>query len=284
VTDFVFATSVANSVPGHLGAHPDDIDDLGHSQRINNTIKFKSTTFNGFTFAGMYSLGGVAGDFTSRQFWSGAMSYANGPLTVAAGYTNARSPNLSYFGTGGTSGPATTNNLGSLGSATTAQSNPVYAGFASAHSLTIAEGGVKYQIGSATVGATFGHISFDNLGDLGSGPNPLRYTGSAGFNDAEINGSYQITPTIQVAAAYNYLHGSSVSGSGGATGGVTYHQGLLSAAYFLSKRTELYAIGIYQQASGKDSLNQPAVASVTGVSPSSTDRQTVVRLGILHRF
>lgn len=284
MTDFVFTTSVANSVPGHLGAHPDDIDDLGHSQRINNTIKFKSATFDGFTFGGMYGLGGVAGDFTGRQFWSGALSFVAGPLTVAAGYTNARSPNLSYFGTGGTSGPASSNNLGSAGSATTAQSNPVYAGFASAHSLTIAEGGVKYQIGAATLGALFSHISFDNLGDLASGPNPLRYAGTASFNDAEVSGSYQITPTIQVAAAYNYLHGASLSGISGSTGGVTYHQGLISAAYLLSKRTEVYAIGIFQQASGRDSLNQPAVASVTGVSPSATDRQTVVRLGILHRF
>ncbi|WP_345816883.1 porin (plasmid) [Paraburkholderia sp. PREW-6R] len=284
MTDFVFTTSVANSVPGHLGAHPDDIDDLGHSQRINNTIKFKSATFDGFTAAGMYGLGGVAGDVTNRQFLSGALSFASGPLTVAAGYTSARNPNLSYFGTGGTSGPATSDNLGSVGSATAAQSNPVYAGFSSAHSLSIAEGGAKYQIGPATIGAVFSHISFNNLGDLNSGPNPLRYRGTAIFNDAEINGSYAITPSIQVAAAYDYLHGGSVSGAGGSTGGVTYHQGLVSAAYLLSKRTEVYAIGIYQQASGRDSLNQPAVASVTNVSPSSTDRQTVVRLGILHRF
>ncbi len=268
MTDFVFATSVAASVPGHLGGHPDDIDDLGHSQRVNNTIKFKSATFNGFTVGGMYGLGGVAGDFTGRQFWSGAISYANGPVTIAAGYTNARSPNLSYFGTGGTSGPATANNPGSLGSATTPQSNPVYAGFASAHSLSIAEGGVKYQIGPATIGATFGHISFNDLGDANSGPNPLRYSGTESFNDAELNGSYQITPSIQFAAAYDYLHGASVSvsGSGGSTNGVTYHQGLVSAAYFFSKRTEVYVIGIYQQASGKDSLNQPAVASDGRVS------------------
>ncbi|MBB2929403.1 porin [Paraburkholderia silvatlantica] len=284
MTDFVFPTSVAGLVPGHMGAHPDDIDDLGHSQRINNTIKFKSATFHGFTVGGMYGLGGVAGNFTGKQFWSGAVSYASGPLTVAAGYTDARNPNLSYFGTGGTSGPATSNNMGSIGSATEASSNPVFSGYASARSLRIAEGGARYQIGDGTVGATFSHINFANLGDLTSGPNPLGFAGSAIFNDVEINGGYSFGPAFQVAAAYDYLHGSSVSGKAGPTGGVTYHQGLLSAAYFLSKRTELYAIAIYQKATGKDSLNQPAVASITGVSPSATDHQAVVRLGIIHRF
>jgi predicted porin len=284
VTDFVFSTSVAGLVPGHLGAHPDDIDDAGHSQRINNTIKFKSATFDGITIGGMYGLGGVAGNFTQKQFWSGAVSYVAGPLTVAAGYTDARNPNLSYFGTGGTSGPATSNNMGSIGSATEAASNPVFSGFSSARSLRIAEGGARYQIGDGTVGAMFSHVNFSNLGDSSSGPNPLGYSGSAIFNDVEINGGYTFGPAFQVAAAYNYLHGASVTGSGGATGGVTYHQGLLSAAYFLSKRTELYAIAIYQKANGRDSLNQPAVASITGVSPSATDHQAVVRLGILHRF
>ncbi|WP_244119503.1 porin [Burkholderia gladioli] len=284
MTDFVFPSSVAGLVPGHLGAHPDDIDDLGHSQRINNTIKFKSASFHGFTIGGMYGRGGVAGNFTDKQFWSGAVSYAAGPLTVAAGYTDARNPNLSYFGTGGTSGPATSNNMGSIGSATEAASNPVFSGYSSARSLRIAEGGARYQIGDATLGATFSHMSFANLGDLNSGPNPLGFSGSAVFNDVEINGGYAFGPTFQVAAAYDYLHGASVSGSAGSTGGASYQQGLLSAAYFLSKRTELYVIAIYQKATGKDSLNQPAVASITGVSPSATDHQTVVRLGILHRF
>jgi predicted porin len=284
VTDFVFLTSVAGLVPGHIGAHPDDIDDMGHSQRINNTIKFKSATFDGITVGGMYGLGGVAGNFTDKQFWSGALSYAAGPLTISAGYTDARNPNLSYFGTNGTSGPATSDNMGSLGSSTEAESNPVYSGYSSAHSLRIAEGGVRYQLGDGTIGGTFSHMSFDDLGDLNSGPNPLGYSGSAIFNDVEINGGYTFSPTFQVAVAYDYLHGASVSGQAGSTDGVTYHQGLLSAAYFLSKRTELYAVAIYQKAIGRDSLNQPAVASITNVSPSATDHQAFVRLGILERF
>jgi len=44
-------------------------------------------------------------------------------------------------------------------------------------------------------------------------------------------------------------------------------------------------IGIYQKASGTDSRNLPAVASINNQSsPSSDDRQALVRVGIRHKF
>ena len=56
------------------------------------------------------------------------------------------------------------------------------------------------------------------------------------------------------------------------------------ADYFLSKRTDVCAMAVYQRASGTDSLGQPAVAYITGQSPSSNNHQIAVRLGIAHRF
>lgn len=280
VSDMLGPLSEAGEVPGHMGANPDDFDDLGHSVRINNTIKFKSTPYAGVVVGGMYSLGGVAGATGRNQVWAVAASYATGPFTGAVGYMNARDPNLSYFGTNGNSGGNTTNNLGSLGSATTGQTNPIYAGFASATTLQLLIAGAKYHFGAASVGATYSHASFGELGNTSAGPNTPRYAGTAILNNGEINATYAFTPAFSVNAAYSYTRKASV----GSYGEATYHQGTLSAAYFLSKRTELYALAIYQKASGTDSLGQPAVASITQLTASSNDHQLLVRLGIVHTF
>ena len=50
--------------------------------------------------------------------------------------------------------------------------------------------------------------------------------------------------------------------------------------YYLSKRTNLYGTVSFQQAGG----NGPAYASLNGLSPSSTSRQTAVSVGIATRF
>jgi predicted porin len=112
------------------------------------------------------------------------------------------------------------------------------------------------------------------------GPNPLRNTGMAIFNNAEISFKYQVTPALLLGIAYDYTTSSSVNGLDGAT----YHRGAIGADYFLSKRTDIYFAGIFQQASRINSLHQPAVAAINTVSPSSNNRQSVLRIGIREKF
>lgn len=87
-------------------------------------------------------------------------------------------------------------------------------------------------------------------------------------------------PSLQLDAGVDYTHRNSVKGDGGAK----YLQLDLGADYSLSKRTDVYAITVLQRAIGRDSLGQPAVASLAGFSPSSTDKQIGVRLGTRHKF
>jgi predicted porin len=54
--------------------------------------------------------------------------------------------------------------------------------------------------------------------------------------------------------------------------------------YFLSKRKDVYMVGIYQKADGTDSTGNPAVASISQITPSSTDRQAALRFAIRHKF
>ncbi|GJH28922.1 hypothetical protein CBA19CS42_30420 [Caballeronia novacaledonica] len=53
----------------YLGAHPADNDNFNNTNRVTNAIKFTSPTIDGFTFGGMCSLSGVAGDVTRNQIW-----------------------------------------------------------------------------------------------------------------------------------------------------------------------------------------------------------------------
>jgi predicted porin len=54
---------------------------------------------------------------------------------------------------------------------------------------------------------------------------------------------------------------------------------MLSADYFLSKRTDLYALLNYEHVQGGD-----ATATLFTAAPSSGSNQTIVSLGIRHRF
>ena len=268
VVDFVGPFEAGDQWGGYIASHPGDLDNFNNFNRVNNAIKFTSANYAGFTFGGVYSLGGVAGNFNRNQIWSVGAGYANGPLMLGVAYLNVKNPNTSFFGNNGGALTAAGNNMAG---------SPVFAGYASAHTQQVIGAGASYKFGAATVGATYSNTKFKDLGDLSSGPNPLGYSGTATFNNAEVNFKYQLTPSLLLGVAYDYTKGSSAAKA-------KYHQASLGADYFLSKRTDVYVVGVYQKASGTDSTGKDAVASISALTPSSGDRQATVRLGIRHKF
>ena len=276
VVDYVGLFEVGDQWGGFYTAHPGDLDNINNSNRVNNAIKYTSNNYGGLTFGGVYSPGGVAGNFSQNQIWSLGGSYYNGPLGLGIGYLNIRNPNTSFYGTSvlanttGSAPLATLNNI----------TSPVFSGFADARTQEVYAAGGAYTYGAATFGGTYSNTRFDNLDGGGSGPNPFGNRGTAIFNNVEANFKYQITPSFLVGAAYDYTKGSSVSGRDGAT----YHQAQLGADYFLSKRTDVYFVGIYQKASGMDSTGSAAVAAINGVTPSNDNHQVVLRVGMRHKF
>lgn len=162
---------------------------------------------------------------------------------------------------------------------------PVISGFMSARTYQVIGAGAEYVIGAISIDATYSNTQFKSLGDtLTSGPNPIGYNGSTSFNNGELTVRYRITPAFLVGAAYNYTKGSTTATRTGTDPGATYHQGAIGADYLLSKATDIYFIGVFQKASGTDSRDKPAVAAINGVTASSSDQQTVLRVGIRHKF
>jgi predicted porin len=268
--DYVGPLEVGDQWGGYITAHPGDLDNLNNDYRVNNAIKYTSANYNGLTFGGLYSFGGVAGETGRNQIWSLGAGYNNGPLVLGAAYLNVRNPAVSFFGNNTTT------------STPSAVTSPVIAGFVSANTYQVVAAGGAYTFGAATIGGTYSNIKFMNLGASAATP----FAGqTATFNNGEINFKYQLTPALLVGASYDYTQGSKINDNSRAQ----YHQGALGIDYFLSKRTDIYIVGVYQHALG-DTLSTsgttvvPAVASISNIPASANQNQLTARVGIRAKF
>lgn len=273
VVDYLGPFEAGDQWGGYISAHPADIDNFNNAYRTNNAIKYTSANYGGLVFGGLYSLGGFAGQPTRAQVFSLGGSYTSGPLALAIAYLNARNPNAGLFATASQTPltPATAN-----------VTSPVISGYTSARTYQVIGAAGAYTIGAATIGATYSNVAFRGLGDTrDSGPNPNRYSGTATFNNAELNLKYQFTPALLGGIAFDYTKSN---GPDGSNGGAKYLQYAAGIDYFLSKRTDLYGIAVWQKASGTDSRNLPAVAAINVLTASSNNHQAAFRLGIRHKF
>ncbi|GAC1412252.1 MAG: porin [Burkholderiaceae bacterium] len=265
---------------GAYSDRPSSLDNVGLFYRVNNAVKFTSQKYAGITYSILYSPGEAAASFGKNSIKSAGLSYSNGPLTVAAGYVNANSPNQSYFGDNPNSS-TTANNLGPITGVTR---NPAIAGFASAHTLESYGVGAQYALSRLTVGGVYSHIRFIDLNSSSSGSlaltNPLGYTESTAFDNVAVYGTYFITPDVNFNLGYNFLTGGSI----GAKSGARFHTFNATIQYLLSKRTTLYVNADYQRAMGTDSTGQAAVANMPTLLPSNDGNQIVTRVGMRHTF
>lgn len=109
----------------------------------------------------------------------------------------------------------------------------------------------------------------------------MKLNGTATFNSAEVSLKYQVTPALLAAVAYDFTAGS---GTSDAAYGAHYNQGEAALDYFLSKRTDISFLALYQRASGVDSTGTAARAYLNFMTPSSNDRVFVARIGVRHKF
>ncbi|WP_321897283.1 porin [Burkholderia cepacia] len=266
ISDYTWMFASAMVWNPYFFAHPGDLDNSTGTNRVNNAIKYKSISYNGLAFGGMYSLGGVAGQPGRNQIWSLGANYSRGPLTLGAAYVNARDPNYSYFG----------NNANSSTTASNMTASRVYSGYASARTMQIATAGASYKIGGVTISAMYSNTQFNDIGALPGLP-ANGAGGDARFHNIETNVYYQFTPAFSLGASYDYLKGYGVNDA-------HYQQGALNAIYLLSKRTDVFAGIGFQHASGTDSTGAKAVANLTSVTASSTSNQVLAVVGMRHRF
>ncbi|WP_175995313.1 porin [Burkholderia vietnamiensis] len=253
----------ADNYFGSAFATAGDVDNYDNSFRVDNAIKYTSPVFAGLQFAAMYSLGGVAGSTGSKQSYSAGVSYTNGPLSLAGGYFYAANANPSA----GTRTKWSSTSDGTFDGA-------INTGYQSAHSIGIARVAGQYMFGAFTVGAGYSNSQYRRDG-------ASVFTKNEHYNTAQGFLNYQASPALLVGVGYSFTK------SGGDTA-ANYHQASLGADYNLSKRTDVYMTAAYQHASGTTADgaggSMAAEASIGSYGYNGTKSQTMVNLGLRHRF
>ncbi len=249
---------------GGVFATPGDLDNYDNSLRVSNSVKYTSPLISGFQFEGLYGFGGVAGATGSGRTYSFGASYANGPLSLGAGF---------FYANGGSTVANGVRNWSS--SSDTLFNTVINQGFSSAKSIQIVRVAGQYVAGPATFGLAYSNTQY--------GADTLSaFSQNAKFNNGSAFFNWQFSPALRAGVGYNY---TSLTGPSSAH----YNQVNLGADYALSKRTDLYALFGYQKASG-NTLNAngavvKAAASVGSYGVNSgTDTQELAIVGIRHKF
>ena len=103
------------------------------------------------------------------------------------------------------------------------------------------------------------------------------------FQNFEINGKYQLTPTLYVGAQYVYTLETYNTALGSARPKI--HSFGLMADYNLSSRTDVYIQGAFQKVGGDATGSNLDNAYVPGAADlSGSSRQVVGRVGLRHKF
>ncbi|HZZ04577.1 MULTISPECIES: porin [Paraburkholderia] len=243
-------------------AHPFDNDNLNNSFRVNNSVKYQSVNYGGFKFGGMYGFSNQADGFANNRAYSAGASYNWGGLNLGAGYLQLNS-------NGATGAAAAFNSGGAVSSDNT---------FFAARQQTWGAG-ANYAFGPATVGLVYTQTNLSGLAGIGAGASGQTGGiafggGSAHFQNIEANARYALTPAVSIAGSYTYTR-ASLAGTR-----PHWNQFNLQTAYALSKRTDVYLQGEYQQ------VNENAIvdADINGLGASNNNKQIAVTAGLRHRF
>lgn len=156
-----------------------------------------------------------------------------------------------------------------------------------ANRLRVFGAGVNYTFGSATLGFVYTNTDVAQ-------PQTSAYVGaitpvggatlsSLKFNNFEVNAKYQFTPAFSAGAMYTYTRASFNATSGNLH--PNYQTVGLMADYNLSKRTDVYAQGVYQRVGGDVTGTVLDRAYVLGAADTSSNKsQVVLRVALRHKF
>jgi predicted porin len=259
VVDFVQPVTAPGTFGGPI-VHAGDIDNTDNSFRVDNSVKYASPIFRGFQFGGMYSFTNTnAPGRGTTGMWSVGATYSNSGLTVAGAYEYAKNPALLF--TDGNFVPNTT-------AATIGATGPFsYVGNPSNEQIFAF--GATYAIGKALIGLDYTNTKFDDANGT---------TSAVKFQNYEAFGQYNLTSSWSAGVSYTYTHGD----VGYSQTVPVYHQLGLTTSYSLTKRTAIYAMGVYQRAAA----GAPVADVFDGVTgnASTNNHQVVARIGMYHKF
>ncbi|RDU94661.1 porin [Trinickia dinghuensis] len=262
--DYLAPLSATGSWGGTSFAHVGNFDNLSTNTgfAVNNSIKFSSADYAGFTFGGTYGFSNQAGAYANNREYSLGAAYQLQGLRVAAAYVQQNNP------LAGNSGATDGSYLGAGANGVAAAVNGAGTTIGNFRQRTFGAG-ASYAFGPAQVGAVWTQARLDNA----------QAAANIRADNYEVNAKYNLTPALGLGAAYTFTdqRGSVL----GANVGARFHQVGVQADYFLSKRTDVYAQAVYQHSS---SAGAAAIYNGSFGGVSSSDNQTAATVGLRHRF
>ncbi|WP_207001770.1 porin [Trinickia mobilis] len=252
VQDYLVPLTAAGSWGGTYFAHSGNLDNLStnNGYAVNNSVKFQSANYTGFTFGGTYGFSNNTQFANNREYSVGA-AYQYQGLRVGAAYSQQNNPALTTNGaTDGT---------------------PFSSLAGESFRSRVYGAGLGYMFGPAEVGFAWTQARADNV--LGGGL--MRQ------DNYEVNGKYNVTAAMSLGLAYTFTNQKDTTGGDNVK--TRFHQIGAQADYSLSKRTDVYAQVVYQHAMGDS-----AFASIYNGDPttaaSASPNQTAATIGLRHRF
>lgn len=238
--------------------------DRTEGARTNNSIRYDSPNFAGFTGSAIYGLGEVAGQNSAGQALGVGGQYVMGPLGLFAGYYQSK--------------------LGAAATDISSDTSTLIPGNGKAGdiALKVINLGASFQTGSARLYGNWSQVK-QPLALFSAIPSngilPIGYTvGGANNNKAniyELGLNYPLSGSLDLLASVQY---SVLGYTGNALPTGKLIQLNLGTRYFLSKRTDLYAVVSNQSA--KNTYAPGVVSSAAGLD----NNQTFATIGIRHRF
>lgn len=178
--DILGTLSTAYLAASWYAFHPGNIDELADTGVVpfDNSVKFRSASFAGFSVGAMMGLGNTT-NFSTGKTLSFALSYANGPFKAGATYANEHNRTPSIVTTG----------------LTTFQG--VAAANYSADKVENMGAGASYQFGKLLVHGLYTRVKLESAGH------------SDTYQSYDVGANYQFTPfnTVAGGAATTTLAG-----------------------------------------------------------------------------
>lgn len=231
-----------------------DNDNLFPTFRINNAVQYKSPTLSGLQLLSAYSFSNKAGGFSDNSDFNAGLTYANGPISLAAAYHVLLTPNDA-----GNTGGAVSGDYGAFSPFVTSPSSG-----AGVSKQQMYGAGGSYTVSSAKFSLLYTHTEFDYLDQS-----------RLSLSNYEATVTDYLSPTLLVGMGYIYTAGRYEPSAKTPK----WHQVDVGADWFLSKRTDLFLVGIFQKAAGDAKF-----AEIYDNSPSSSREQFSASVGIRHRF
>jgi predicted porin len=216
-----------------------------YSNRANNSIRYDSPVFSGFSGSVMYAFGeDKSATVSASSSTSAHIKYANGPLLVGYGYQAEKSNGIStmFSGAGGLGATALASASSNVGTASALVTTRKY-------NLL----GATYDFGVAKIVGSYNTVKGQVLAGVDAKDKEYQLGVSVPFGAASIAAGYTLSKSD--------FANTSRKGTGYS----------LLGTYDLSKRTTLYT--------GYTNMKAEAVLDST-----RTDKQTLLAAGIRHTF